>query len=86
MADHSCVKSTAMISSDEALKTVLEVARCLPPIVVSLHDAMGKVLAQDIRASDPLPPYPASIKVLSLRCELNFCSGLVVSLVGRKKI
>ncbi|KAA0055696.1 molybdopterin biosynthesis protein CNX1 isoform X2 [Cucumis melo var. makuwa] len=62
MADHSCVKSTAMISPDEALKTVLEVAQCLPPIVVSLHDAIGKVLAQDIRASDPLPPYPASIK------------------------
>lgn len=62
MADHSCGKPTAMISPDEAQKIVLEVAQRLPPIAVSLHDALGKVLAQDIRASDPLPPYPASIK------------------------
>ncbi|XP_022147603.1 molybdopterin biosynthesis protein CNX1 isoform X2 [Momordica charantia] len=62
MADHSCAKSSAMISTDEALRIVLEVARRLPPVAVSLNDALGKVLAQDIRAPDPLPPYPASIK------------------------
>ncbi|KAG6590267.1 Molybdopterin biosynthesis protein CNX1, partial [Cucurbita argyrosperma subsp. sororia] len=62
MADFSSVKSTAMISPDEALRIVLEVAQRLPPVAVSLHDALGKVLAQDIRAPDPLPPYPASIK------------------------
>lgn len=86
MADHSCGKPTAMISPDEAQKIVLEVAQRLPPIAVSLHDALGKVLAQDIRASDPLPPYPASIKVLPHHSELNCCSGLVVFLVDRKKI
>ena len=75
MADFSSVKSTAMISPDEALRIVLEVAQRLPPVAVSLHDALGKVLAQDIRAPDPLPPYPASIKVVPLSSEHNFCSS-----------
>ncbi|KAG6588135.1 Molybdopterin biosynthesis protein CNX1, partial [Cucurbita argyrosperma subsp. sororia] len=48
MADHS----TAMIFPDEALRIVLEVAQRLPPFTVSLHDALAKVLAQDIRAPD----------------------------------
>lgn len=52
-----------MISTDEALKTVLRVAQRLLPVTLPLHEALGKVLAEDIRAPDPLPPYPASIKV-----------------------
>ncbi|CAI9774549.1 unnamed protein product [Fraxinus pennsylvanica] len=52
----------SMISVEEALKTVLNVAQRLPPVTVSLHEALGKVLAQDITAPDPLPPYPASVK------------------------
>ncbi|XWS28464.1 hypothetical protein CRYUN_Cryun25bG0071900 [Craigia yunnanensis] len=51
-----------MISADEALQIVLSVAQKLPPVTVPLHQALVKVLAQDIRAPDPLPPYPASIK------------------------
>ncbi|KAI4382195.1 hypothetical protein MLD38_008190 [Melastoma candidum] len=51
-----------MISVDEALATVLSVAKRLPSVVVPLHEALGKVLADDIRAADPLPPYPASVK------------------------
>ncbi|CAH1436199.1 unnamed protein product [Lactuca virosa] len=51
-----------MISVDEALGIVLDVSKRLPPVTVPIHDALGKVLAQDIRAPDPLPPYPASIK------------------------
>ncbi|KAF3454018.1 hypothetical protein FNV43_RR04461 [Rhamnella rubrinervis] len=51
-----------MISVNEALQLVLRVAQRLPPVTVPLHDALGKVLAEDIRAPDPLPPYPASIK------------------------
>lgn len=51
-----------MISAEDALATVLTVAQRLPPITLPLHDALGKVLAEDIRAPDPLPPYPASIK------------------------
>ncbi|GAB2274490.1 calnexin Cnx1 [Dionaea muscipula] len=51
-----------MISVEEALETVLRVAQRLEPVTVPLHEALGKVLAEDIRAPDPLPPYPASVK------------------------
>ncbi|VFQ94075.1 unnamed protein product [Cuscuta campestris] len=50
------------VSSDEALQIVLSAARRLPPVTVSLHQALGRILAEDITAPDPLPPYPASIK------------------------
>ncbi|CAI0452373.1 unnamed protein product, partial [Linum tenue] len=52
----------AMISAEEALQIVLGAAQRLSPTVVPIHEALGKVLAEDIRARDPLPPYPASIK------------------------
>ncbi|XP_062016980.1 molybdopterin biosynthesis protein CNX1-like [Rosa rugosa] len=52
----------AMLSAEEALEIVLRVIQRLPPVTVPLHDALGKVLAEDIRAGDPLPPFPASIK------------------------
>ncbi|KAI3746764.1 hypothetical protein L6452_09203 [Arctium lappa] len=51
-----------MISVEEALGIVVNVSKRLPPVTVPIHDALGKVLAQDIRAPDPLPPYPASVK------------------------
>ncbi|KAG9157300.1 hypothetical protein Leryth_004938 [Lithospermum erythrorhizon] len=50
-----------MVQVEEALETVLRVAQKLPPVTVQLHEALGKILAQDIIAHDPLPPYPASI-------------------------
>lgn len=54
---------TEMIPTEEALRIVLGVSKRLPPVIVSLYEALGKVLAEDIRAPDPLPPYPASVKV-----------------------
>ena len=30
--------------------------------VVDFHGALGRVLAEDVEARDPLPPFPASIK------------------------
>lgn len=54
-----------MISPEEALQKILNVAQRLPPVNVPIHDALDKVLAEDIRAPDPLPPYRASIKVPS---------------------
>ncbi|XP_062082360.1 molybdopterin biosynthesis protein CNX1 [Humulus lupulus] len=53
---------TSIFTVDEALQMVLGVAKRLSPITVPLHDALGKVLAEDVQAQDPLPPYPASIK------------------------
>ncbi|XP_015973537.1 molybdopterin biosynthesis protein CNX1 isoform X1 [Arachis duranensis] len=51
-----------MISVSDAFKAVLTAANRLPPVTLPLHDALGKVLAQDVLAPDPLPPYPASVK------------------------
>ena len=51
-----------MISVTHAIQTILNVSKRLPPLTVPLHDALGKVLAQDVRAPDPLPPYAASVK------------------------
>ncbi|XP_054790933.1 molybdopterin biosynthesis protein CNX1-like isoform X2 [Prosopis cineraria] len=51
-----------MISVNDARQTVLSAAKRLPAVSVPLLDALGKVLAEDVRAPDPLPPYPASVK------------------------
>ncbi|KAF5447377.1 hypothetical protein F2P56_032932 [Juglans regia] len=51
-----------MIPADEALQTILSVAQRLQSVTVPLFDALGKVLAEDIHAPDPLPPYRASVK------------------------
>lgn len=55
-------KAAAMKTVQEALQIVLGVSQRLEPVIVPIHEAHGKVLAEDIRAPDPLPPYPASVK------------------------
>ncbi|KAL6518700.1 calnexin Cnx1 [Orobanche hederae] len=55
-------EGSKMLSVEQALEIVLEVAQRLPPLTVPIHEALGKILAQDVAAPDPLPPYPASIK------------------------
>nr|GME06456.1 molybdopterin biosynthesis protein CNX1 [Ipomoea batatas] len=62
MSENGEAPISKMVSSDEALEIVLSVAQRLPPVSVPLHQALGRVLAEDITAPDPLPPYPASIK------------------------
>lgn len=52
----------AMISVEDALQIVKTVSQQLSPVIVPIHEALGKVLAQDIHAPDPLPPFPASVK------------------------
>ena len=52
-----------MISIPEAQKTVLSETFCLPSVSVTLEDAVGCVLAEDVHAPDSVPPFPASIKV-----------------------
>ncbi|CAN7999898.1 unnamed protein product [Ixodes hexagonus] len=48
------VKEAQDIVLRECFKTGIE--------VVSFKDALGRLLAEDVHASDPLPPFPASIK------------------------
>jgi gephyrin len=41
---------------------VLEFCDVLGTEKVPFHRALGRVLAADVYAKDPLPPFPASIK------------------------
>ena len=52
-----------MVSIAEAQETVLKAISPLPVISVGLLDAVGYVLGEEIIAREPLPPFPASIKV-----------------------
>lgn len=51
-----------LIDVSTAQKTVLEHAEILGTEVVTYTEALGRVLAEDVFAKDPLPPFPASIK------------------------
>ncbi len=51
-----------MLSVEAALAAVLAQASPLPPVTISARQALGYVLAADIRAGEPLPPFPASVK------------------------
>ena len=46
----------------DAIACILEHSRALQSERVPFHEALGRVLASDVSASDSLPPFPASIK------------------------
>ncbi|XP_020592276.1 molybdopterin biosynthesis protein CNX1 [Phalaenopsis equestris] len=62
MSSTKAAPTDGMIPVNEALAMVLRAAARLPSVSVPLVDAFGLVLAEDIRAPDPLPPYRASVK------------------------
>ena len=49
-----------MLSFEAALSRVLDAARRLEPETVTLGEAAGRVLAEDLRAEQPLPPFDYS--------------------------
>ncbi|XP_075248893.1 gephyrin-like isoform X2 [Convolutriloba macropyga] len=51
-----------IVPVDQALSTILDNCSALPSENVKYKDALGRILACDVYASDPLPPFPASIK------------------------
>ncbi|PVD26116.1 hypothetical protein C0Q70_13784 [Pomacea canaliculata] len=51
-----------MVTVDQAVAMVLGVTPVLEAITVTIADALGLYLAEDVYAKDPLPPFPASIK------------------------
>lgn len=55
--------SYPLLSVDDAVACVLEQTVRLPPTGVSLNEALGCVLAEDVTSPEPLPPFRASIKV-----------------------
>ncbi|MCL7030722.1 hypothetical protein MKW94_007284 [Papaver nudicaule] len=58
----SNTSSNPVLSMEEALKIVIKTSQRLHPITVPVHESLNRILAEDIRAPDPLPPYRASIK------------------------
>jgi molybdopterin molybdotransferase len=54
------VKISSMLSFEEALTRVLDAARRLETETVELGDAAGRVLAEDLTAEQPLPPFDYS--------------------------
>lgn len=66
--------SSLMVTVADATKIVLATAGRLSSITVPLQQALGSILAEDLCASDPLPPYPASIKVCVSRLILHVAS------------
>ena len=67
--------SYPLLSVDDAVACVLEQTVRLPPTGVSLNEALGCVLAEDVTAPEPLPPFRASIKVK----HTDFCMVLLNS-------
>ena len=52
-----------LLSVEDALRTVLSHATPLNAVSVAFHEALGATAAADVTSLEPLPPYPASIKV-----------------------
>jgi len=51
-----------MLSVAEATEVALAHAPALPAVTATLADCLGRVLAEDVKAPEPLPPFPASMK------------------------
>lgn len=51
-----------MLSVADALESVLGHSAVLPARSMAARDALGAILAEDVRATEALPPFPASVK------------------------
>ncbi len=51
-----------MLPVPEALSITLAHTPVMRSHSVDIQQALGRVLAEDVHAADPLPPFPASIK------------------------
>ena len=56
------IKLVARPGVDQAQASVLGQCHTLGTTQVVFHEALNRVLAEDVFAKDPLPPFPASIK------------------------
>lgn len=52
-----------MMSMEDAVPCVLAQAVPMPVEQLPLTEARGRVVADDVPASEPFPPFPASVKV-----------------------
>lgn len=49
-----------MIPVEEAIDIILQAVHPLQPVCVSFNDALGLVLAEDVHAAEPMPPFRAA--------------------------
>lgn len=63
-----------MISIAEAQEIVLHNSETLSVVEASLTEALGLVVAEDVFAKEPLPAFPASIKVSDQHWDGEFCA------------
>ena len=66
-----------MISVLDAQKKVLEFCDVIGTEKVHFTKSLGRVLAQDVFARDPLPPFPASTKDGYVRTQINNQNSLL---------
>ena len=51
-----------LVPMDEALSMIMANSQRLPQKVITLEDSLGYILASDVFAKEPFPPFPASVK------------------------
>lgn len=51
-----------LVPMDEALSMIMANSQRLPQKIITLEDSLGYVLASDVFAKEPFPPFPASVK------------------------
>lgn len=51
-----------LVPMDKALSMIMANSQCLPQKIITLEDSLGYVLASDVFAKEPFPPFPASVK------------------------
>ena len=59
------------VSIPESQAISLRETTCLGAEMVSFTEALGQIVAEDVLAPEPLPPFPASIKVSGARSYLR---------------
>ena len=71
-----------MLSVEDATDLVLQNTPVLPTALAGLDTCLGHVLGETVTAREPLPPFPASMKVsrgqvymLTFKTFLPFCNG-----------
>ena len=73
----------AMIPVEEALEIVLREANALPAVEVALHDALSRVLAEDVASDLDLPPFDRSaMDGYALRAEDVASAPAALDVVG----
>ena len=62
VAERDRLSPYPLVPMDKAVSMIMDNAHCLPKTVIPLEDSLGHILASDVFAKEPFPPFPASVK------------------------